>query len=157
MSSTTTPTTTTTSGGETAVEHEMKMRCSAADITNSGYITIDVLKDIMQRMGEDVADADVDEMVDEAGCRHGKDSVDYAKFITAFHAALDDGEGGDSWRWERWGGEEEEDEEEEEAVVADEEWYESGGVSKQPLDGGVEWMESFVVWRVVVDLLLDML
>ena len=82
--------------GETAVEHEMKMRCSAADVTNSGYITIAKLKDVMQQMGEDVGEADVEEMVDEADCRHGKDSVDYAKFITAFHAALDDGDGGDA-------------------------------------------------------------
>ena len=70
----------------------MKMKCSAADTTNTGYITISKLRDIMQQMGEDVGEADVEEMVDEASCRHGKDSVDYAKFITAFHAALDDGE-----------------------------------------------------------------
>jgi len=83
------------SSGETEVEHEMKMRCSAADITNSGTITIAKLKDIMQQMGEDVSEADVEEMVDEAGCKHGKDEVQYDKFITAFHQALDDGHDGD--------------------------------------------------------------
>ena len=71
----------------------MKMRCSAADTLNSGYITIAKLKDIMQQMGEDVGDADVEEMVDEAGSRHGKEDVDYQKFVRAFHAALDDGDG----------------------------------------------------------------
>ena len=82
--------------GETEVEHEMKKRCSSADTTNSGYISIAKLQDIMQQMGEDVGEAEVEEMVDEAGCKHGKDEVDYAKFITAFHQALDDGhDGGD--------------------------------------------------------------
>ena len=32
-----------------------------------------------------------------------------------------------------------------------------GSASKWSLDSGVELIESFVVWRVVVDLLLDML
>ena len=79
--------------GETAVEREMKKRCSSADTLNSGYISIAKLQDIMQQMGEDVSEADVEEMVDEAGCKHGRDEVEYEKFITAFHQALDDGQG----------------------------------------------------------------
>ena len=84
-----------TAPAETEVEHEMKMRCSAADTTNTGYITITKLQSIMQTMGEDVGEAEVEEMVDDAQARHGKDSVDYAKFITAFHAVGEDlgGEG----------------------------------------------------------------
>jgi len=41
----------------------------------------------------------------------------------------------------------------------DSEWLDgsSVGVNKQSLSGGMELIESFVVWRVVVDLLLDML
>ena len=38
------------------------------------------------------------------------------------------------------------------------EWTDGGGgASKRSWRGGVELMESFVVWRVVVDLLLDFL
>ena len=78
---------------ETDVEREMKMRCSGIDRDNDGFITISQLKVIMQTVGggEDVSEAEVREMVQEAGCSKGEDQVDYAKFITAFHAALDDG------------------------------------------------------------------
>jgi Ca2+-binding EF-hand superfamily protein len=77
---------------ESDVEKEMKKRCASLDEDNSGFLTISQLQSVMQQMGEDVGVADVEEMVDEAGCKHGQDRVDYQKFITAFHAAIDEDE-----------------------------------------------------------------
>ena len=84
---------------ESDVEREMKMRCTAMDTHNTGCITIAQLQSVMQAMGEDVSEADVEDMVTEAKCTKGKAKrdVDYLKFITAFHAAGDDDAGdGDS-------------------------------------------------------------
>ena len=77
---------------ESDVEKEMKKRCTSLDATNSGSLTIAQLQSVMQVMGEDLSEADVKDMVDEAGCRRADGSVDYQQFISAFHAAVADDE-----------------------------------------------------------------